>query len=333
MNHILNPTSNHPTPAGAIGGKTLLRQLPQMFHGLFVLMCIAIGLLAAVGCEQKENVELDPGKAQVIVDAFISNEVDTQQIYISITRPYFDAGVSDVQGARVWVGNSRNLRIFEFTEARDTMIDDKDRATERIVYRWVPVGKDSLGAIGDTIGLRVEYNGQTYQSLARINRTAILDSVIVKKDDEGVFQSDELEAEFFGRDQEGTDDTYWIRTWYNGKRLINSRFNLVNIAYDGGFNAGANTDGLDFIRPIRQNVGPDEGLETGDTLAVEIHSISPETFTFFSIARLQIQNGGLFATPPANVPTNIFNENASSPERPVGWFNVAAVVRRGVRVK
>jgi hypothetical protein len=46
-----------------------------------------------------------------------------------------------------------------------------------------------------------------------------------------------------------------------------------------------------------------------------------------------MQNGGLFAEPPANVPTNIQNVNKDSGVKAVGWFAAAAISRKGVRIK
>jgi hypothetical protein len=51
----------------------------------------------------------------------------------------------------------------------------------------------------------------------------------------------------------------------------------------------------------------------------------------------QINNGGLFANPPANVPTNVKNTTGGNPA--LGWFGAAttltqsAVIRRGVNVE
>ena len=72
--------------------------------------------------------------------------------------------------------------------------------------------------------------------------------------------------------------------------------------------------------------------EIGDSIRVEIHSLNQETFLFLRQAQTQLTLGdaGIFAEPPANVPSNIIPLNATEPsEEAVGFFNVAAVSEAG----
>jgi hypothetical protein len=56
-----------------------------------------------------------------------------------------------------------------------------------------------------------------------------------------------------------------------------------------------------------------------------LYSITEEAFNFWVEVRDQLQNGGLFAIPLANVRTNLVNTNANSKERAVGFFCTSAV--------
>jgi hypothetical protein len=108
----------------------------------------------------------------------------------------------------------------------------------------------------------------------------------------------------------------------NGK-LLNDPNNLT-LVYDAGFQKGAMTDGLQFILPIRRSISPQLYLEN-DKIKVELWSISEDQFNFYSQARLELNNAGLFSRPAANIPTNIINLNTASKLKGTGWFGVSAV--------
>ena len=121
----------------------------------------------------------------------------------------------------------------------------------------------------------------------------------------------------------------------------------MNLAYDASFTPGGNADGIYLITPIRFGINRvadsgDDAVDTndfppydfGDSVHVEIHSITEEAYFFLSASRTQMTLGDatLFAEPPANVPTNIIPLNATEPrDQPVGFFNVAAVSELGRR--
>ena len=119
----------------------------------------------------------------------------------------------------------------------------------------------------------------------------------------------------------------------------------MNLCYDGTFDAGSGTDGIDFIPPIRELINPvadelQDGEEAqppyaiGDNIRVEIYSVSNEAHRFLSIALEQMTNGssGLFSLPVANSPTNIQALEADAPAA-LGFFNVAAVSAMEVEVQ
>jgi hypothetical protein len=118
----------------------------------------------------------------------------------------------------------------------------------------------------------------------------------------------------------------------------------INIAYDAGFSPGGSFDGITFIPPIR-DINPtdldedDQPLapyEIGDSVYVEIHSITYQSFTFLSQVITQTDRPGgfgeLFSTPLANVSTNITTVN-SGPLKAVGFFTVSAVEGLGKKLE
>jgi hypothetical protein len=155
-----------------------------------------------------------------------------------------------------------------------------------------------------------------------------------------LFFPDAYFAEFWSRDFIGSGDTYWIKSFKNGIYLNEPA--EINIAYDAGFSEGGNVDGLIFIPPIRDAINPFEQdeddefispFEDGDSVYVEIHSITNETFRFLNDVRIQTDRPGgfaeLFAVPLSNVPTNIQYLGGDPQIVVAGFFNVAAVRSAG----
>jgi hypothetical protein len=64
---------------------------------------------------------------------------------------------------------------------------------------------------------------------------------------------------------------------------------------------------------------------------VEVRSISADAFDFLGQLRTQLTNGGLFATPPANLPTNVINTNANG-RTATGFFTASAIRSRSAVV-
>ena len=289
---------------------------------LFVGMLLLLGMNS---CEDIIMPELEQVEAVVVIDAWVNNKPERQLIRISETQPFFtDQLPPGVAGAIVVVSDERG-GIFEFIES----------PTSPGEYWWEPGGNEVLGEEGETYTLTVQLNGQTYEASARVGRVPEISNITLAFEPADAFRPDSFIAEFWAIDPLGRDDTYWIKTWKNGI-LLNKPVE-INLAYDAGFSAGGNFDGVTFITPIRQGINPveedEEGellspYQPGDVVRVEIHAITIPAFNFLTQVKLQTDRPGgfgeLFATPLSNVSTNLTNK--SNPDGPVlGFFNVAAV--------
>ncbi|MEO1652241.1 MAG: DUF4249 domain-containing protein [Bacteroidota bacterium] len=279
-------------------------------------------LLALSSCEDIIDVDLDPGTNVLTIDAWITNEVGNQQIRLLFTQGYLDnSPLTPALGATVRVEDNEG-RIFDFLDP------DNDG-----FYIWEPVGNDTvLGRIGNQYNLTVTFEGETYTASSEIKRVPPIDSLVTEFREEELGEPEGYYAELFARDIAGSGDAYWIRSFKNGV-FQNRPFDL-NIAFDAGFSQGGNIDGLTFISPIREGINPfveDEDGEImspyqpGDTVRVELYSITQEAFDFLEEVSGQIQNGGLFAIPISNVSTNIINQNPDSPNQAVGYFGASGV--------
>ena len=157
-------------------------------------------------------------------------------------------------------------------------------------------------------------------------RITSIDSLIFrKKTITPVSKEEGYRSEFYAMDTPGAIDYYYLRYYRNG--VLQNRPQDITLAYNGAFRGSADTDGLEFIRPIRQSLNPEKLFALKDTMRVEMRTVTADGYLFWELLKSQLQNAGLFATPPANVPTNIRNTSATGPSA-VGYFFVSPVRTR-----
>ena len=288
--------------------------MKQPLHYLLVLLTG----LALANCETVIDANLDAGPVQLSVDGTITNQPGPQTIRLTQTAAYFSNAPAPVaSGATVTVTDSSG-RTYAFADP------DNDG-----YYTWKPGAKDTLGRVGQTYRLSIAYQSDTYVATSRMNRVPAVDSIIFRKEKINPLSATEgYQAEFFARDFRGATDYYRIRYSRNGIVANKSR-DIVTLK-DASFPGSSNTDGLVFIRPFRQSINPDSLYALNDSVKVELQSLTPEAFEFWQQFSQQVSNGGLFATPPSNVPTNIINANAAG-RKATGFFLATAIRSRAVR--
>lgn len=295
---------------------------------------VSVSLLAFIfffstSCEDdiSSEVELGENPSLMVIDAWITNQPTPQIIRLSASQPYFDnSGLLGVSGAEVVIIEETGKQYL-FEEG------------ENGAYIWTPAAGETFGAVGQSYALAITHNGVTYGSATTMNRVPPIDSISFREEEDNAFFEGGFFAEFWSRDPAGEGDTYWIKTWKNGAYLSDP--DQINIAFDAGFSQGGAVDGLIFIPPIRDAINPFEDEDgvfispynPGDSIYVELHSISNEAFFFLNEVRLQTDRPGgfaeLFATPLSNVPTNIFTEEEGT--EVLGFFTVSSVSALGRR--
>ena len=295
------------------------------------LLILSVTALLLGACEDTISPDLQEAPPILIIDAFLNDLDSIQTIRIVQSQAYFDnSPLSGVTGASVTVTNS-NGAIYIFEEAEEGL------------YQWDPVSNGPIAEVQDSLVLNITIGEDQYQASSKMNRVPEIDSITFRFEEENLFLPDSYFAEFWSRDMVGPGDTYWIKSYKNGVYL--NQPNEINIAYDAGFSEGGNVDGLIFIPPIRDLINPfeeDENdefvspFEDGDSVYVEIHSITNETFRFLNDLRIQTDRPGgfaeLFAVPLSNAPTNIIYKGNRQGVVVAGFFNVAAVKSAGKRL-
>ena len=300
-----------------------------------ILINTAIIFTSAIffSCEDKIDPTLESAAPILAVDAWLNNKSQTQVITLTQTQAYFDStNPPGVSGAVVMVTDDKG-KAFNFLE------DDKKPGN----YLWKPPGGQVFGAIGNKYKLSIQVNGETFEASSYMGRVPLIDSIVFESDKRVGSGDSVTRAQFWATDPVGHGDAYWIRTYKNG--ILLSKPSEINVAYDAGFSAGSETDGVIFITPIRRGINSndkdanDKNLSPiikGDSINVQIHSISHQAFNYLNQVAIQTDRPGgfqeLFSTPLANVSTNIVNVKASG-SKAVGFFNVSAVSIAGKRYK
>ncbi|WP_149241018.1 DUF4249 domain-containing protein [Dyadobacter sp. 32] len=280
-----------------------------------ILMLIIITGLTS--CEDVIDLKSDTGPTQLVVDGWITNQPGPQTINLTWSAAYFNNDAAKpVLGAEVTVTDDKGV-VYNF---KDVANNGK--------YVW-GTAKDTLGHVGRIYTLRVKNQSDEYTAVNAIKRVPAVDSIIYQKEtlpfkpEKGPKQG--YIASFYARDFVGAGDTYWIKPVINGKARADKPTSII-IAYDAAFNAGAPSDGLIFILPLRQALTSDSLYSAGASVGAELHSITNEAFEFLKQIREQAANGGLFAVPIQNIKSNVVNTNPSGPKA-LGFFGASAVTR------
>ncbi len=293
---------------------------------LVVLFFILLGFSA---CETVINPQLNPSVPLLTIDAFITNEAKPQTIRLTKSIGFLDNKEQPpaIAGATIQLADNKN-NVFNF-------IDEKKDGN----YTWQPTAMmPRLGEVGTTFKLSVTYNNETFVADSKINRVPTIDSMgyeFRKVGDFGGGTKDGYFVTMAVKDFKGRGDCYRIKSYKNDTLLAAPQ--QLNLSYDGVFNKGSSvndTVALKFIFPILNNVNDrDKPYKKGDKCKVEILSLTEPTFDFLILVQEQQTNGGLFATPPANVPTNFKSLTPNSKSKVVGWFCTSAVNTRSIEIK
>jgi len=296
-----------------------------------ILYYIAISLVL-ISCEDIIDPNLPEASPVFVIDAWINNKSESQVIKVKQTLPYFDTNeLPGISGAEIRITDS-NGNSYDFIESEDSSGD----------YLWTPPNDSStFGEIGMNYFLSIKVGEITFESISSMNRVPSIDSVTYRFEKGNDFFPDSYFAQFYAVDPVGIGDSYWIKAYKNGIYL--SKPDEINIAYDAAFSAGSEVDGITFLQPIRDGINPFDQDENddflspyapGDSVYVEIYSITNLAHTFLTQMQVQINRPGgfaeMFSVPLSNVITNIIN--TSTDDTVIGFFNVSAVSGMGSRL-
>lgn len=273
------------------------------------------------GCEDVIDVDLDQGKNQLVVDAFLTSDTSQQIIRLTESADFFlNAPTPPIKDAEVKVIGP-GLIEYEF------LSDDHGN------FVYDPLTNGSLDSTGFTYQLELIYQGLTYSAVSVLNPVPVIDSMTVAFEEEGLDSEEGYYAQFFARDFPGRKDYYWIIAYKNGEPIFPEDPSFLILSEDASF-GGDGADGFPFILPIRAAITNEEfPMELGDTSSVELWSMNGDAYNFIEQVTIQASNDGLFSTPPANVRSNIFDETGNVQEEVLGIFSISGISKSSIIAK
>ncbi|PHX92687.1 MAG: hypothetical protein CK532_02375 [Flavobacteriales bacterium] len=295
----------------------------KLFKTIRLLLFLAT-LFAQFACEDVIQVTVKNQSAKIVVDAFINTINQIQTIHITRSIGYFDSSRTEppITNAKVAIVDQTTLpgKLFVFTHAKNGK------------YQFTPntLTGDTF-TIGHDYALLVVIDQDTLLGLSRLNPTTKIDSIrLVEVEGNGPpINTTGKYVELIANDRKGKGDFYWIKTFRNDS-FLNS-INQLNISPDMG-NVSIKEDGQLFIYPVRYTKVNDfsRSYKSRETVRIEIHSVNGLAFAWFNLIANENQNGGLFATPPINIFTNIVSYNEKKKIGLAGFFCMSAVASASV---
>ena len=281
----------------------------QLFNQLIKntkISILAIAFLAGLtACE--DPIELDLGKPveQLVIDAVIDQTADTQYIYISKSVGYLNNGVAKgYQIDTVGILDTSSFTFYPFKYAGNGK------------YFFVPPSANTFKFDND-YQLICKDGANTYVSQSRLNSPTTIDSLTYKYEPLGSFGGNKGNyITLWSKDKVGKGDFYWLRLYRNDS--IQLQAGDIRVGIDNSVSQGGEGDGDLFIVPLRANF-TSRPWNIGETARIEVLTITPEMYFYLNLLTTQLQNTGLFAVPPSNVPSNIICTN--NPEtKALGFF-------------
>ncbi len=279
------------------------------------LILVLISFSVLTSCTDVIQIKLDEGSKIYVVDAFVNNLRQDQVIKVTTNDSYFsNREAPPVTNANVVLKDltANTQYVFNYTSNGN--------------YVYTLASTDTIARVNHSYELNVTIDGFVYTSFNIQRRTAVIDSII-SLPQEGGFGPPTTDTIFncllLARDKvDNVGDYYWVKTYRNDTLMGAGRDINVTIDGVGGLVTSAPNDTIDFTPPA--TFLGFENFRKNSKCRVEIHSISRDNYFFFIQALAQINNGGLFATTPENVKTNIVTPDGAK-TKAIGRFNMASV--------
>jgi hypothetical protein len=274
-----------------------------------------IGILSLSGflvsCEDPIDLDLGKPVEQLVIDAVIDQTADTQFVYVSKSVTFLYNGLpKGYEVDSLGILDTSDFVFYRFTHKGNG------------VYYFIPPAANTF-KYGSDYQLIVRDQGNTYVSQSRLNSPTSIDSLTYKYEEKGRFGGTGGNyLTLWAKDKPGKGDYYWFRLRRNDTLQVGS--NDISLAIDNAFNQDGNGDGELFIVPIRENFTR-RPYKSGETAQIDILTITPELYLYLNLVTTQLNNQGLFAVPPSNIPSNIICIN--NPDNKVlGFFSMVGRV-------
>lgn len=265
---------------------------------------LAITIILFSSCEDVIDLPLEEGPKLLVIDANINWEKEgidnaTQKIRLTETAGFYDVTIPVATGAIVNITNE-NGDVITFTEDGNSGI--------YITTGFIEPNPEEV------FTLNIDYQGETFTAKEKYKTVADIDSIAQTV--QPLFGTDLIKIEFFYEDPED-EENYYINQFNYPDFLIDSYGTRSDEFSNGQLNS-----------IFTQS----EEYEAGKPLKFYFYGSSKTFFNYFNLLLDQIQSGGPFATPPAEVIGNCINET-NIENKPKGYFRVSEMVKITYTIK
>lgn len=259
---------------------------------LFFLILIGLFLQS---CEEKIDIELDSSFKRIVVEADLTNVSKEHLVKIQLTSDYFNSGpIEMVEGANVSISDGSIVEI----------LSEKQKG-------YYYTNSNYKGEIGKTYTLTIDYNGNSYTAISELKQVAKMDSIkvlpLALTIDFPIKAPNVFSVLMYAQEPSSIGDYYLWDIYKNGV-LESDTINEKNFTSDEFVNGNY----------ISEFPVMDIEADLGDTIELEIRSISKSYYEFIFAIFSESYGGGPFSGAPSNVPSNFTNGA-------MGYFNASAV--------
>ena len=258
---------------------------------------IPVLLLLLTGCTEEIDLNLDNEKFQrLVVEAWLTDEVKAHEVKLTLTADYFEnEAPAPAENATVSITDGTD--IFELNELTPGHYFTDENVS---------------GKPGHTYTLNIDWDGKKYTATSFLGAAPPIDSLeyVEEEDSDTSDEYNEYIFLLYTKEPEGKGDNYYWET-YPAETPDDPARTYWETApddfVDGNVIGGAE---IFYMK-----------AKPGESFIFEQYRITAEAFDFFTAIQFETQfNGGLFDSPPANIPSNVDNGA-------VGFFVTAGVAK------
>jgi len=266
-----------------------------------------------IACTENIDLPLDSTYARLVVDGSISTDTMRHKVILSKSGDALHKNPTEyISNAVVTISDGENeFKLTENPAKKGTY--ETDPTVYGIPYRTYTLHISNVDVNGDGIM-------ETYSASSFLKNENPIDSIQIKYLE---YSSDEKGwmINMYARDIGGGKNIYLMKAYKNDTLLTDSTFEYVNIGDNTGF-VGGYYDGF----PIYYLSGskPDENLDAGDIVTIEMDCITEEYYQFLiGFISEYYPKMPLFSGPSANISTNVVPK-----DKAVGFFAAYSATKK-----
>lgn len=265
---------------------------------------------SSFACQELIDLDLAQSEPKVVIEGVFTDAEGPHRIKISKTINYYDTG-----------------KTPPVTDAVVQLLDSAENLLSTFVYKAedsVYMSPESLkGEVGKIYIVKIEAEGDIYQSSGTILRNATLDSLYYLSEEQLEQTGQPVFGEgyflFANGNLNRSGVQYFKLQLEVNDTLKNSRSDLANSILSSEF-FGNEFRGL----PIPGS------FEKDDTVSLKLFSLNEPVYDYYiEFINLLFNDGGVFSPPPVNATSNV--SNLTTPEKfPLGYIQFSSVLQQQI---